>query len=146
MAVRITLTQENDMKLATQTLPGVAIAAVALTAGLFAAAGPASASHGGGKRVTASGDCSQRGTYKLSAKHDDARIEVEYEVDTNRVGQTFTVRLTDNGDVIANRTVTTHGPSGSFSISKLAANRAGADTIRAHAVHGANTCGGVVHL
>ncbi len=134
------------MKLTTQTLPAVAIAAVALTAGMFAAAGPAAASHGGGNKVTASGDCSQRGTYKLSAKTDDAGIAVEYEVDTNRVGQTFTVRLTDNGDLIARRTVTTHGASGSFSINKLAANRAGTDTIRAHAVHGANTCGGVVSL
>ena len=62
------------------------------------------------------------------------------------MGQTFTVRLTDNGDLIAHRTVTTHGLSGSFTVNKLASNRAGTDTIRAHAVHGANTCGGVVHL
>jgi hypothetical protein len=134
------------MKLTTQTLPAVAIATVALAAGLFAAAGPASASHGHGDRVTASGDCSQRGTFKLAAKHDDASIEVEYEVDTNRVGQTFTVRLTDNGDIIATRTVTTHAPSGSFTVNKLTANRSGTDTIRARAIHGDNTCRGVVHL
>ena len=52
------------MKLTT-TLPAVAITTAALAAGMFAAAGPASASHGGGQRVTASGDCSQRGTYEL---------------------------------------------------------------------------------
>src|SRR4051794_29444723 len=105
------------MKL-THTLPGVALTTVALAAGLFAAAGPASASHGGGQAVTDSGACSQRGTYTLKAKPDDAGLEVEYEVDTNRVGQIFTVRLTDNGDVIAHRTVTTHAPSGSFTIHK----------------------------
>lgn len=133
------------MKL-THTLPGVAVTTVALAAGLFAAAGPASASHGGGQRVTDSGACSQRGHFELKAKHDDSKIEVEYEVDTNRVGQAFTVRLTDNGDVIAHRTVTTHAPSGSFSINKLAANRAGTDKIRARAVHGDNVCRGGVSL
>ena len=132
------------MKLTT-ALPGAALATVALAAGIFAAAGPASASHGG-DRVTASGNCSQRGTYKLTAKHDDAKIEIEYEVDTNRVGQTFTVHLTDNGNLIAKRTVTTHGASGSFSVNKLAADRTGKDTIRARAVHGDNVCRGVVNV
>jgi hypothetical protein len=134
------------MKLITRTLPAVAITTAALATGLFAAAGPAAASHGGGQKVAASGACSQRGTYKLTAKHDNARIEVEYEVDTNRVGQSFTVRLTDNGDVIAHRTVKTHAPSGSFSINKLAADRTGTDKIRARAVHGDNVCRGVVSL
>ena len=134
------------MKLITRTLPATTLATAAIAAGLFAAAGPASASHGGDQRVIASGDCSQRGTYKLKAKPDDASIEVEYEVNTNRVGQTFSVRLTDNGNVIAKRSVTTHGVSGSFSISKLTDNLAGTDTIRARAVHGDNVCRGVVQL
>lgn len=133
------------MKLTIHTLPAAALATAALAAGLFAAAGPASASHGGG-RVTASGSCSQHGTYKLAAKHDDTNIEVEYEVDTNRVGQTFRVHLIDNGTVIANRSVTTHAPSGSFTVRKLAADRSGTDTIRARAVHGDNVCRGVVQL
>jgi hypothetical protein len=133
------------MKLS-HTLPAVALTTAALATGLFAAAGPASASHGGGQRVTDSGSCSQRGNFVLKAKHDDTNIEVEYEVDTNRVGQSFTVRLTDNGDVIAHRTVKTHAPSGSFSINKLAADRTGTDKIRARAVHGDNVCRGVVSL
>ena len=32
--------------------------------------------------------------FKLKAKHDNALIQVEYEVDTNRVGQAWAVRLT----------------------------------------------------
>jgi hypothetical protein len=134
------------MKLITHTLPAAALTTAALAAGLFAAAGPASASHGGGDRVVSSGQCTQRGTYTLKAKHDDAALEIEYEVDTNRVGQTFVVRLTDDGNLIAKRTVTTTAPSGSFSIQKRTANLAGTDTIRARAVHGDNVCRGVVNL
>jgi hypothetical protein len=133
------------MKLTTH-LPAAALATATLAAGLFAAAGPANASHGGDLGVATSGHCSQQGTFKLKAKHDDAAIEIEYEVDTNRVGQTFAVRLTDNGNVIAKRTVTTQAPSGSFTVHKLAANQAGTDKIRAHAVHGDNVCRGVVSL
>lgn len=131
------------MQLLTRTLSGAAIAA-ALTVPLLATAGPAVASDGHG--VTSTGSCSRHGTFKLTAKHDDAAIEIEYEVDTNRAGQTFAVRLTDNGAVIAKRTATTTAPSGSFTVSKRTANRAGIDTIRAHAVSGANVCGGHVSL
>lgn len=127
-----------------RTLCSSAAATAALTIGLLATAGPAAASGGG--RVTAAGSCSQHGMYKLAAKHDDTAIEIEYEVDTNHAGQAFTVRLTDNGRVVAKRTVTTHAPSGSFTVHKRAADRSGSDTIRAHAVSGANTCRGVVHL
>lgn len=118
----------------------------ALSAPLLWAAGPALASHGGSSGVTKSGSCSERGVFTLKAKHDDAAIEVEYQVDTNRVGQSFNVRLSDNGTVILNRTVTTTAPSGSFTVSKRTANRAGADLIRAHAVSGTNACGGSVSL
>lgn len=128
-----------------RTASAAAIAAAALTGGLLAIAGPASASGGGGK-ITSTGSCSQHGTYQLTGKHDDGAIEVEYEVDTNVPGQTFTVRLTDNGTVIAKRTVKTLAPSGSFTVAKRTANRAGTDTIRAHAVSGNNTCRGVVRL
>ncbi len=130
------------------TIRALSAAAVAgaLSAPLLWAAGPALASQGGGSAVTKSGSCSERGVFTLKAKHDDAAIEVEYEVDTNRSGQTFNVRLTDNGTVILSRTVTTTAPSGSFTVSKRTANRAGSDVIRARAVSGANVCGGSVTL
>lgn len=127
----------------TRTLSGTALAA-ALTVPLLWAAGPAAASSGSG--VTHRGSCSQHGTFKLSAKHDDSVIEIEYEVDTNVAGQRFQVRLTDNGQVIAKRVATTAGRSGSFTIHKRTADRAGADTIRAHAVSGRNVCGGHVRV
>jgi hypothetical protein len=120
----------------------VATLAGALAAPLLWTAGPASASGGGA--VTKSGSCSQQGVFTLKAKHDDGALEVEYEVDTNRAGQTFAVRLSDNGTVFLQRTVTTTAPSGSFTVSKRTANRAGSDVIRARAVSGSNVCGGSV--
>lgn len=130
------------MQLVTRTLSGAAIAA-ALTVPLLYAAGPAAAS---GHGVTNTGSCSRHGSFKLTAKHDDSLIEIEYEVDTNVSGQRFAVRLTDNGAVILKRSAMTGGRSGSFSVSKRTANRVGADTIRAHAVSGRNVCGGHVRL
>ena len=113
----------------------------------IALAAPALASGGsGGGGVTSKGACVGGGVYKLKAKHDNALIQVEYEVDTNHVGQSWAVRLTDNGATIFSGTVKTTAPSGSFTIHKATANRAGTDVIRAHATMGTHSCGGAVSL
>lgn len=133
------------MNLSTKTLSTAASTAAivaALAGPLLFTAGPAAASEGG--TVTNSGSCSEHGTFTLAAKHDDGAIEIEYQVDTNVAGQTFAVRLTDNGTVILKRSVTTTAPSGSFSVPKRTANQAGSDTLRARAVSGTNVCGGRV--
>src|SRR6059058_4099712 len=98
------------------------IATVAASAAL-ATSGPAYASggsddhgrHGGGKAsvVRASHSCST-GVIKLKAKHDDGRIEVETEVDTNRKGQTWSVQLRHNGVSVFKGKRTALAPSGSF--------------------------------
>jgi hypothetical protein len=111
-----------------------------------ALAAPALASGGSGGGVSSSGACAGGGVYKLKAKHDHALIQVEYEVDTNRVGQVWAVRITDNGATIYSGTVKTTAPSGSFTIHKATANRTGTDTIRAHATMGTHSCGGTVAL
>lgn len=124
---------------------GTAVAAVTLTAPLLLA-GPASA-RGGGDAVRNSGSCVGGGVFELKAKHDDGRIEVEYEVDTNRAGQAWHYRITDNGVLVASGTATTVAPSGSFTVHRLVANRAGTDTIRASATLGTTrSCGGVVRV
>ena len=41
-------------------------------------------------RVQRSGSCAT-GVWKLKAKPDDGRLEVEFEIDTNRTGQTWHV-------------------------------------------------------
>jgi len=120
-----------------------AIATAALVAPL-ATALPAHAS-GGTSAVTKTGSCSGSAVWKLKAKHDDTgRIEVEWQVDSNKVGQTWTVRLRDNGTLFFSGSRTTKAPSGSFSVQKFTANRAGSDTISARSVHGTQVCKGSV--
>jgi hypothetical protein len=85
--------------------------------------------------------------WQLKGKADNGRIEIEFEVDTNQVGQVWHVRITDNGDVVVNRNFTTQAPSGSFRAAARPANRAGVtDTIRALAVRGDSTCAGMVRV
>jgi hypothetical protein len=124
------------------------IATAAITAGFtapfLAAATPAFASGGGG--VSSSGACTNGGHFELKAKHDDGRIEMEYQVDSNRAGQVWAVRITDNGTVVVARQATTAGPSGSFTVRKVIANQPGLDKIHARATFRNHTCGGAVTL
>ena len=129
----------------TRSLTTAAVLAAFATPVALAAPALASGGSGGGG-VTSTGACVGGGVFKLKAKHDNALIQVEYEVDTNRVGQSWAVRLTDNGATIYSGTVKTTAPSGSFTIRKATANRAGTDTIRAHATMGTHSCGGTVSL
>jgi hypothetical protein len=124
------------------------MATTMITAGLAAplvvAATPAFASGGGG--VSSSGACTSGGHFELKAKHDDGRIEMEYQVDSDRAGQVWAVRITDNGAVAVSRHATTAGPSGSFTIRKVIPNRPGLDKIHARATFNNRTCGGAVTL
>ena len=61
------------------------------------------------------GACSGASDWKLKLSPQDGRIEVEFEVDSNKVGQTWQVRLTKNGAQIFSGSRVTQGPSGSFS-------------------------------
>lgn len=110
------------------------LAAIALTAGLVATAAPSALAKG--PEVRASGTCSQGAVWKLKAKADDGRLQVELEVDSNRVGQTWSVWIKDNGVLVHSGTKRTVAPSGSFHVERRIANRAGADTITAWAEHG----------
>lgn len=127
----------------TITLTSALIAALSTPAVLAA---PASASGGGGD-VRASGHCTNgTGVWKLKAKHDSGAVEIEFEVDTNRVGQAWNVALRDNGSAVFARTVHTVAPSGSFTVHARTANRAGMDTVGARAVRGTRVCAGTVRL
>lgn len=107
------------------------LAAIAVTGALVAAAAPAALAKGAD--VRASGSCSSSATWKLKAKADDGRLQVELEVDSTRVGQAWSVKLKDNGVVVYTGTRTTRAPSGSFSVERRITNRAGSDTITATA-------------
>jgi hypothetical protein len=103
-----------------------ALLSVAL-AGTIALAAAAPASAKGGSRAEARGKCSAGAVWKLKAKPDNGRMEVELEVDSNRNGQTWAVRITDNGVAVFSGKRVTHAPSGSFSIEFRTANRSGRD-------------------
>jgi hypothetical protein len=124
----------------------VALTVLLATGATLATAGPALA-RDRGNGVTANGQCSSGATWKLKAKPDDGgRVEVEFEVDSNQAGQSWAVSLRDNGDRFFAGHRTTTQPSGSFSVQRLTANRAGNDVIRARATHGSQTCRGSATL
>ncbi len=79
--------------------------------------------------VVKRGSCSGASDWKLKAGSDDGRIEVEGEVDSNVVGQTWNWRILHNGDVSARGTSTTSGPSGSFEVRRTLVNASGTDNI-----------------
>jgi hypothetical protein len=124
----------------TKRIPAIIVGGL-LTVGVLAS--PASAR---GTDVIHRGQCSATSTWKLKAGPDNGQLEVEFEVDSNRAGQNWAVKLVDNGTQIFSGTRTTQAPSGSFTVRKLTANRAGADNIVGTARNTANgeTCRGTV--
>jgi hypothetical protein len=104
-----------------------------------AGAAPAVAKDGD---VIRRGSCSGATDWKLKLSPEDGRIEVEYEVDSNRVGQSWKVKIVKNGNVIFRGTRTTRGASGSFEVRRVTSNPPGADTFRARATHAGEVCTG----
>lgn len=80
--------------------------------------------------VKSAGRCTGASTAKIKVKPDDGRLEVEFEVDQNRNGAVWRVRLRDNGQLVFEGRATTRPPSGSFSIEKRIADRPGRDAIK----------------
>jgi hypothetical protein len=119
-----------------------------LLAGLMAtgtlAAVPASA--GGDREVIRRGSCSGPTDWKYKAKADDGRIEVEYEVDQNRTGDRWRVKLWHDGNRFFKGTRMTGGASGSFEIERKVNNHQGVDRFRARArnIRTDEVCGGRV--
>ena len=126
--------------------------AAALTATTAALTGlvliaPAANASGGTPDVRSSGTCTVGATWKLKAKPDDGgRLEVEYQLDTNRNNQSWAVKINDNTHRVFTGTRTTKAPSGSFSVTIHPVNRAGTDHLVATATRGAVTCTGRLAL
>ena len=120
-----------------------AIVATALMGALLVvgAAGPVLAKDGD---VIRRGACGGRSDWKLQLSEEDGRIEVEYEIDQNRVGDTWRVRIRHDGDLVFAGRRTTRGPSGSFEVRIVQRNRAGDDVFRGRAVNlrTGEVCGG----
>jgi hypothetical protein len=113
----------------------LAVSISALTIGALAGPSAALAKHGNSDRVIRTGSCSGATDWKLKVKPDDGGIEVEFEVDQNRNGKTWDVKLKQDGTTFWSGARTTRAPSGSFSVSRLASNRAGVHQFQGRAVN-----------
>jgi hypothetical protein len=103
----------------------IGLLALALVGGAMIAV-PATAAAKDGD-VIRTGSCTNNSDWKLKLSPEDGRIEVEFEVDTPKAGQTWNVRIKKNGNVIWKGTRTTNVASGSFSVRKVTGNPAGSD-------------------
>jgi hypothetical protein len=121
-----------------RTMVATAVVGALLVGG---SAAPAVAKDGD---VIRRGACSGASDWKLKLSEEDGRIEVEYEVDQNRVGDTWRVRIRHDGDLVFAGRRITRAPSGSFEVRLLQRNRAGDDMFRARAVNlrTGEVCGG----
>ncbi len=113
----------------------VATGGLAFTLLVGALAAPTATFAKGGAAVQATGRCSIASTYKLKAKIDNGRIEVEFQVDQNRNNRAWNVRISDNGVRVYTGTAVTRAPSGSFTVRRVITNRGGTDTIGARATN-----------
>ncbi len=106
--------------------------AVALTvvAALALAVPAASAKDGD---VIRRGGCTGSSDWKLKLSPEDGRIEVEFEVDQNQVGDRWRVRIRHEGQVALRTRARTRGASGSFEIRTVVDDLNGPDRIRARA-------------
>ena len=122
--------------LATAALSALAIGSTAI---------PSSAKAGD---VVKAGTCTGSSTAKLKVGARDGGFETEWEVDSNRNGQSWTWKLRQRGVVKASGTAMTVAPSGSFNVERRLANPAGTDTIRARATNAATgeVCTAVVSI
>ncbi len=122
----------------------VTAALVGITLPLVSGA-PALAKDG---EVIREGNCAGSTDWKVKVKPDDGKLEVEGEVDSNKVGQTWNWRIVHNGTIEATGSAKTVAPSGSFSVERRLTNRAGVDTFTFRAVNPASgeICKGTVSI
>ena len=119
------------------------ILAALLLAALLPGVAPARDNPG----VIKTGKCSNGASWKLKAKHDDARLDVEFEVDQNVNGRRWNVVLRRDGAVVFRGARLTRPPSGSFEVNRRIADPAGADRIVATARAAAGgTCRGALTI
>ena len=103
-------------------MPTRAVTTLLVVAALpLIAAGSAQASD---DDVIRRGSCSGSTDWKIKAKPDDGRIEVEAEIDSNRNGQTWRWVLRHEGNVAARGQSTTRGPSRPFEVERRTSNAA----------------------
>ncbi|MBA2742146.1 MAG: hypothetical protein H0U46_09065 [Actinobacteria bacterium] len=107
--------------------------------GLLAVAATPVASAKRGDVLTV-GSCTESATSKIKLSEENGRIEVEFEVDQNRTGVSWSVAIRHRGQVVRRLVRVTRGPSGSFEARVVVPNGPGADRIAATAIRRGETC------
>ena len=94
------------------------------------------------------GSCTAASDWKLKLSPENGRIEVEFEVDQNRNGRKWNIRMKRNGNVFWRGSRRTQPPSGSFEVRRLTRDRAGIEKIvvRARDVRSGEVCRGVARF
>jgi hypothetical protein len=113
------------------------VVAVVAAAGALVAVPGAPAKEGD---VLVRGTCTGASSAKLKLSPENGRIEVEFEVDQNRVGQRWRIVLRRNGAIVRRLSRVTRGPSGSFEARIVARDGAGADRFSATATRRGENC------
>jgi hypothetical protein len=121
------VTYKPDMSRAAAIAGSLLVAAALLAAPLGTAAKDGD--------IIKQGSCTARSDWKLKLSPENGRIEVEFEVDQNRNGQTWNVKMRRNGNVFWRGSRTTQPPSGSFEVRRVTNDGAGADRIVVRARH-----------
>src|SRR3954471_23474088 len=85
----------HRFKVSTMTNTNI-LTLTAVVAAAALAPATALAKHGGDDGVSARGSCTKSASSKLKVKHDDGRLETEFEVDQNRNGVRWRVTLSRN--------------------------------------------------
>jgi hypothetical protein len=124
--------EPNTMK---QLIRRTALSAFSLAILAGAAVSMPAAIAAKGTAVIHTGNCTAASDWKLKVKPDNGGIEVEFEVDQNKVGKTWNVALKHNGNVFWSGQKVTKAPSGSFTVHKFTGNAPGTDTFSARATN-----------
>jgi hypothetical protein len=109
----------------------IRFALVGLMAATLLSAAPAAMAGSGD--IVKEGRCSQASDWKLKVGPEDRKLEVEFEVDSNVVGQTWNVVIKQNGVRIFKGQAVTQAPSGSFEVRKRTIDNPGTDSFKAKA-------------
>lgn len=121
------------MKNVTRVIVGAALLGL-----LALAATPVASAKDGDVRAV--GSCTKSTTSKIKLSEENGRIEVEFEVDQNRNGVTWSVAIRQRGQVVRRLVRVTRGPSGSFEARVVLPNGPGADRIAATATRRGESC------
>ena len=113
------------------------VAAVLLA---VATAVPPAAAHVDDDEARTEGRCARAVWWRMEAKPDDGRVQVEVRVATARTGKRWSWVLAHNGSLSDRGFARTGRPSGSFEIERTAVDVTGPDTFQFRATRKAIVC------